>query len=123
MGVAESTFHGPFPLKSCYPYTHIISSRTMHKSSFLFLYRSCTGVDVIKLFFEGNLDSLDLDFHLSGSSNLKPFQMQLTVLKVRFYIFVQVQTSEQTCFNFLILGKSRFHPKSFITSTTAARNV
>ena len=30
---------------------------------------------------------------------------------------MQVQTLEQTLFNFLILGKSRFPPKSFITST------
>ena len=30
-----------------------------------------------------------------------------------FHIFVQVQTSEQTYFNFFILGKSRFPPKKF----------
>ena len=30
-----------------------------------------------------------------------------------FSHFVQVQTSEQTLFNFLILGKSRFPPKKF----------
>ena len=30
-----------------------------------------------------------------------------------FNLFVQAQTSEQTFFNFLILGKSRFPPKKF----------
>ena len=39
-----------------------------------------------------------------------------------FSHFVQVQTSEQTLFNFLILGKSRFPPKKFLTSTTGAMN-
>ena len=34
-----------------------------------------------------------------------------------FNILVQVQTSEQTFFDFLILGKFRSPPKSFITST------
>ena len=35
---------------------------------------------------------------------------------------MQVQKLEQTLFNFLILGKSRFRPKkSFITSTTATK--
>ena len=34
-----------------------------------------------------------------------------------FHIFVQVNTPEQTFFNVLILGKSRFPLKSFITST------
>ena len=31
---------------------------------------------------------------------------------------MDVQSAEQTLFNFLILGKSRFSPKKFITSTT-----
>ena len=40
-----------------------------------------------------------------------------------FHIFVQVQILEQALFNFLTLGKSRFSPKSFITSTTDLKNL
>ena len=41
-----------------------------------------------------------------------------TVLDGFFCIFNQVELSEQTLFNSLILGKSRFPEQSFITSTT-----
>ena len=48
----------------------------------------------------------------------------LNIVKLKKHylnIFVQVQSSEQTLFNFLILVKSRFaSKKSFITSTTDA---
>ena len=49
---------------------------------------------------------------------LDSFEQFWTVLDGFFCIFNQVELSEQTLFNSLILGKSRFPEQSFITSTT-----
>ena len=72
--------------------------------------RMTPGVDVIKYFLEGILDNLDSPSAGTGTMNKYKSNMQfLQIILVEksihcFHILVQVQSSEQTFFNLLILG-------------------
>ena len=74
-------------------------------------------VDVIKLFLE-EMQTFKIS-PITETTRIDHFKSYKTVLQYSFaqkqhsfHIFVQVQTSEQTLFHFLILGKSRF-PTNF----------
>ena len=55
---------------------------------------------------------------LIGMNRLR---LEIYIKIALFNILVHVQLAEQTLFNFLILGKPRFPPKCFITSTTSPK--
>ena len=85
-------------------------------------------VDVIKLFLE-EMQTFKIS-PITETTRIDHFKSYKTVLQYSFaqkqhsfHIFVQVQTSEQTLFHFLILGKSRFPTKKIYNINYREREI
>ena len=92
-------------------YFHHSRRRRRRREEFL-----SSVVNAIKHFFGGNLENLDSPMDEQAiirhfKSNKQCYSIVKLKKSIVLHIFVLVQASEQTLFNFLLLGKSIFPPK------------